>query len=289
MARVFICYRRERAGYAGRLWDRLTAEFGDEAVFMDVGAIPPGEDFVQAIGRALDDVAVLLVVIGPNWLSLRKEDGTRLIDDPSDFVRIEVATALRREIHVIPILVGGASMPSSSDLPEDLSGLARKQAVELSHAEFDASARSLYLPIRELLGGRHQQRPAGLRWLIALSVVQVALWLLLYGSVAGIAEQLMGCCFVSFPVISIALLALGWRRSVVAASAQGVVGLVLIVLALFAGLVLWERFLQFSAAILFVLSFFAVRGAQLRIHQLRRVADQRRRFRQLSQKKAGSS
>src|SRR5690242_201262 len=100
---------------------------------MDVDSIEPGADFVAAIEQALSRCEVLLVVIGPHWLAAADATGRRRIDDPRDFVRLEVALALHRGIRVIPVLVDGASEPHAHQLPADLSGLAQRQAVKVSH------------------------------------------------------------------------------------------------------------------------------------------------------------
>ncbi len=113
MARIFISYRREdSAPYAGRLHDRLVQEFGRANVFMDIDAIDPGVDFVQAIEAAVSRVDFMLCVIGPNWL-LTDPSGQPRLADPHDFVALEVASALDREIRVVPVLVGGAELPTA--------------------------------------------------------------------------------------------------------------------------------------------------------------------------------
>ena len=106
LSKIFICYRRaDSAGHAGRVHDRLEREFGRALVFMDVSTIPLGVNFASALRREVEKCDVLLAVIGPNWLDASGEDGARRLDDPSDFVRIEIATALERDIPVIPILL----------------------------------------------------------------------------------------------------------------------------------------------------------------------------------------
>lgn len=148
---IFISYRREdAAGYAGRLYDRLAGHFGAERVFMDVEGIEPGADFVEAIERAVGSCEALIVIIGDEWLSAESA-GRRRLDDPADFVRIETATALARGIRVVPVLVEGAVMPRADQLPADLAPLTRRQAVELSHKQWDASTgivwKALSVPI----------------------------------------------------------------------------------------------------------------------------------------------
>lgn len=127
---VFISYRREDSSdICGRIYDRLELLLGAKRVFKDVDNIPPGVDFREHINAALNRCTAALVVIGPKWLSSANADGQRRIDDPDDFVRIEIEGLLKRGVPVIPVLVYGATMPSSTDLPPSLAPLAYRQAV----------------------------------------------------------------------------------------------------------------------------------------------------------------
>jgi hypothetical protein len=118
---IFISYRHEDApAHAGRLYDGLEEVFGPDQVFMDVGTLEPGTNFVKKIESAVGSADALLVVIGRGWLTAKNVDGERRLDDPEDFVRLEVALALAGEAVVIPVLVGGAVMPAEEDLPPDL-------------------------------------------------------------------------------------------------------------------------------------------------------------------------
>jgi hypothetical protein len=129
---VFISYRRDDAeGHAGRLRDWLVRRFGEERVFQDVDGIEPGEDFVDKLGQKLAECHVLLAVIGRQWLAAVDAAGARRIDDPRDWVRLEIKMALERGVTVIPVLVRGAKMPSEADLPEPLAPLARRNAIEI--------------------------------------------------------------------------------------------------------------------------------------------------------------
>jgi hypothetical protein len=150
--RVFISYRRqESSGLAGRLYDRLAARFGDDQVFMDVDTIALGVDFAEVISQAVSSCEVLVAVIGPRWLTATDEDGRRRLDDPDDFVRLEIAAALERDIRVIPILVEGAQMPRRQQLPEALAGLARRNALSVRHESFRADAERLLAAVEPLL------------------------------------------------------------------------------------------------------------------------------------------
>jgi hypothetical protein len=149
--RIFISYRREdSAGYAGRLSDALEARFGAGRVFRDVDDISPGEDFVQRLDTALADCAVLLAVIGRQWATVTDSRGGRRLDDPQDYVRVEIATALQREdLRVVPVLVDGAPMPSPADLPDQLAALSRRQAVSLADGSWGDDVARLCRAIEE--------------------------------------------------------------------------------------------------------------------------------------------
>lgn len=155
MSGIFISYRREEtAAYAGRLRDRLIQEFGADQVFMDVDTIDLGVDFTEVIENAVSDVDVLLCVMGSEWASLTDESGKRRVDDPADFVRVEVASALKRNIRVIPVLVKDAKMPSANQLPPDLSALVKRNALQLGDARFHSDVDLLVQSLRRLVNKR---------------------------------------------------------------------------------------------------------------------------------------
>lgn len=134
---IFICYRREDSvGHTGRLFDHLVQHYGRERVFMDLDGIAPGEDFVEAIQSRVGACDVELVVIGPGWARAADSAGRRRLEDPADFVRLEVLAGLNRDVRVIPVLVGGAVMPGATDVPEALRAFVRRQAFELSDRSF---------------------------------------------------------------------------------------------------------------------------------------------------------
>ncbi|HKD00776.1 MAG TPA: PASTA domain-containing protein [Terriglobales bacterium] len=164
MRAIFISYRRNDAeGEAGRLFDDLVREFGDPSVFMDVSTIQAGRDFRKVIDESVATCGVVLAIIGVNWVDAKNEAGERRLDDPADFVRLETASALRRDIPVIPVLVRGAKMPSASALPDDLKELAYRNAVELTHARWNSDVQVLVKSLRQLIGGTQpppqQSRP----------------------------------------------------------------------------------------------------------------------------------
>ena len=143
-AKLFINYRRDdTAPYAGRLYDRLIAHFGEDQVFIDIDQIEPGEDFVEVINRKVGTCDIAIVAIGPHWLGATDASGKRRLDDEEDFVRMEIVAALQRNIRVIPVLVGGAQMPRKQDLPEPLAPLSRRNAIELSETRFHADVKRL--------------------------------------------------------------------------------------------------------------------------------------------------
>jgi hypothetical protein len=136
--RIFISYRRQETAYAaGWLYDRLRDHYGGGQVFKDVDSIELGDDFVEVITRAVGFCDVLLALIGDEWLTITDEQDRRRLDDPDDFVRVEIEAALARKVRVIPILVDGARMPGAKELPASLARLARRQALELNPARFD--------------------------------------------------------------------------------------------------------------------------------------------------------
>jgi hypothetical protein len=156
--KLFINYRREdTAPYAGRLYDRLTAHFGADQVFIDIDQIEPGEDFVEVINRKVGACEIAIVSIGPNWLSVTDASGKRRLDDKEDFVRMEIIAALERKVRVIPVLVGGARMPRRQDLPEVLAPLSRRNAIELSETRFHADVNRLIEAI-ERARASHEQK-----------------------------------------------------------------------------------------------------------------------------------
>jgi hypothetical protein len=149
-AKVFISYRRaDSAGYSGRVMDRLDRELGRDLVFMDVDAIPLGTNFSKVLHEEVAKCSVLLAVIGPNWLDARDEHGNRRLDNPNDFVRIEIGAALQRSIPVIPLLLDGAKIPKADELPEDLKELALRNGMEIRHASFQDDMNRLIRGLKE--------------------------------------------------------------------------------------------------------------------------------------------
>lgn len=186
IAGIFIGYRRDDAqGSAGRIYDRLTDHYGKGRVFRDVDTIRTGVDFVQRVQEAIDASDVTLVVMGPDWTSLTDADGKRRLDDPGDYVRLEVEMAMAQPDHVVmPVLVDGAPMPSPGELPESIRPMAFLQTAEIRIARFDDDVDHL---IGEIGG-----RPRVAKWLkshplpsLAVTGGLVAAAILVVGTLIG--------------------------------------------------------------------------------------------------------
>jgi uncharacterized membrane protein YhaH (DUF805 family) len=151
--RIFINYRREiNAAAAGRLYDRLDQHFDHERLFMDVDGIEPGVDFVKELDDQVARCSAFIAVIGPGWTDLKNAEGQRRLDQPNDYVRIEIELALKRDIRVIPVLVDGARMPTAKELPASLELLSRRNAVTLSHHRFGSEVDELAQALQRALG-----------------------------------------------------------------------------------------------------------------------------------------
>ncbi len=131
MLKLFISYRRaDTRKDAGRLYDRLSRAFGRDNVFKDVDDIPFGMDFRQVLSDAVAQCDVVLVLMGQHWIDITNQDGIRRLENPNDFVRIEVESALaRKDCMVVPVLLDGAKMPTANQLPESLRPLAFRHAL----------------------------------------------------------------------------------------------------------------------------------------------------------------
>jgi hypothetical protein len=166
MQRIAISYRRsDSTAIAGRIADRLVATYGRPAVFIDVDSVPLGTDFRKRIQEVWTEIAVLLVVIGPSWLGIEQGAADGRIRKRDDPVRIEVETALKREIAVIPVLVDGASMPSAGHLPKSLRAFADRNAAEVDggrdfHVHMDRLIQAIDAIVGRDAGGPHPRSPA---------------------------------------------------------------------------------------------------------------------------------
>lgn len=151
-SKIFISYRREDSqAITGRLFDRLEGAFGESVPFMDVDGIPLGSDFRSILSDRLSSCNVAIVVIGPRWEGTTPQ-GKRRIEQANDYVRIEIATALKRGIPVIPVLVEGGEIPPPESIPEDVRDLAYRQGIVVdSGVDFRVHAERLIRAIRGML------------------------------------------------------------------------------------------------------------------------------------------
>lgn len=173
--KIFINYRRDNSiATAGRLHDRLLKAFGRTRLFMDVDNIPAGVDFVEYLSDQVAACDVFLAVIDPQWISAKDHQGRRRLDNPDDFVAIEIAAALARDIRVIPVLIDGARLPGSEELPETLRPLLRRNALELRNTQFGRDADVLVDKIRDAL---KVTKVASRRWLVFAAAAGAALLL----------------------------------------------------------------------------------------------------------------
>jgi glycerophosphoryl diester phosphodiesterase len=158
--RIFISYRRQDSAYpAGWLYDRLAERFGPDQIFKDVDSIELGDDFVETITNAVGSCDILLALIGQEWLDIAGSDGSRRLDDPDDFVRLEIEAALDRKVLLIPILVEGALMPAADQLPPSIAPMVRRQALELSPTRFRADTERLLDVMERTLVDIHDEQP----------------------------------------------------------------------------------------------------------------------------------
>jgi hypothetical protein len=150
---IYLSYRRsESAAYAGRLFEHLSRHFGRGSVFMDVrGGIRRGQQFARVIDSALNACDAVLVVIGKDWANCSGKDGCRRLEDPQDWVRLEVGTALRRDVLVVPVLVEGARLPDPASLPEELQALCGRNACELSDLRWSFDVRELVKDLEQVV------------------------------------------------------------------------------------------------------------------------------------------
>jgi eukaryotic-like serine/threonine-protein kinase len=192
---IFISYRRNDSPDAtGRIYDRLVSEFGKAEVFKDVDSIPLGQDFRGHLNGIVSDCGVMLAIIGPRWTDASTKTGQRRLEDPDDFVRIELEAALARDIPVVPVLVAHAPIPLASELPASLASMAFRQSIEVRpDPDFHNDATRLVTALRTILDpmGAAQQSAAAitphaaatgahrgrLGWIVAAMAILVAVLL----------------------------------------------------------------------------------------------------------------
>lgn len=158
--KIFISYRREdTSGESGRLKDNLEQIFGKENIFYDVETLEAGLNFDQSIAKALSESKVLLAMIGPHWMKVTDSKGIKRLQKPEDWVRKEIAEALKRNLRVIPVLVNGADMPDPEELPEDLIELTLKHAQELTSSRWNYDVGILSKVLEKLITKNPESNP----------------------------------------------------------------------------------------------------------------------------------
>ena len=209
--RIFISYRRsDSAGYAGRLYDFLKSYFGAERIFFDVDTIRPGVNFEQNITSELDRSDAMLVMIGNQWLDSRDPQGNRRLDEPHDYVRYEIETALGKNIEIIPILVQGTPMPSASLLPGSISDLSMRNAVRLNDDHWNSDCRFLAEILKNTLDVSRSLKEQTIRRyrmiVFALFVLVALLAVLNYAlSLPDLANQVLATTLALLVIINVVL------------------------------------------------------------------------------------
>ena len=204
---IFISYRRDdSAGYTRAIYDQLAERFTEKRIFMDVDAIEPGLPFDEVINQAVSRCEILLAMIGKRWMEQQPGVGAGpRINDEKDFVRLEIAAALSRNVRVIPVLLDGAGMPTEESLPEPLRALARRKAIEISNTRFKSDVERLIEVVSKVLGEadapRNPQVPRSRRSMLY--------WLL--GGFAAVAV---------FPVVRFVIPRMSGEMSLLADSVQ---------------------------------------------------------------------
>lgn len=193
--RIFINYRRDDSiATAGRLHDKLARAFGRKSIFMDIDHIPAGVDFVRYLRDQVQACDVILALIGPHWLDARDGAGLRRIDNPDDFVVLEIASALSRDVRVIPVLLDGARMPAKDLLPPALEALTYRNAVELRNSQFGRDSDVLIERIRE--ASPASWASPRIRWsaaaLAMAAAMLVAVWAYSHFSIASMSPAGLG-------------------------------------------------------------------------------------------------
>ncbi len=153
--KIFISYgRSDSRDISGRICDRLRSALGESSVFMDVDDLPLGRHFPDYLRQEVENCHAFLAVIGDSWLTATDEDGKRRLDDPDDFVRIEIESALKRPIPLIPVLVGEKPMPAIKDLRAELRELSFRNGFELRSKKFNADMGELLERLRKVVDTR---------------------------------------------------------------------------------------------------------------------------------------
>ena len=148
---IFISYRRnDEPGYTGRLFERLKQVYGADRLFLDVEGIEPGADAFEVVIRRIAESKALLVIIGSRWLEIDRR-GVRRIDNANDYVRVELDEALKKQMLIIPILIQNAKMPTEEELPKTLRRLASRNAIRITHDQFQSDSERLISALRQVV------------------------------------------------------------------------------------------------------------------------------------------
>lgn len=196
---AFISYRRaDTKSLTHSLYKDLCREFSEQQIFMDVDDIQPGTDFAAEINRKLKNTDAMIVMIGPQWISLENKDGQRRLFEPNDFVRIEIEQALKKRLRVFPVLVDNAIMPSAHELPESIKSLSRLHALSLNSKDFNYQQHQIQQIIKSLapvLDPKNQRQsvlPLPKKKTFLQKVIRVFLWTgIILGSIIGLLTWLM--------------------------------------------------------------------------------------------------
>lgn len=174
--KIFISYRRsDSAGYAGRLYEYLKNYFGNHWIFFDVDTIEIGSRFAEKIKGELENSDAVLVLIGNQWVEIKDANGKRRLDDPEDFVRLEIETTLSRKVPVVPVLLQGARMPPGNALPGTIRHLSDHQAITLNDENWNSDIKNLTRRLKTVLGITRTRREEKMRrlrqWIFVLAIV----------------------------------------------------------------------------------------------------------------------
>jgi TIR domain len=184
--KIFVSYRRtDSAGWTGRLVDALARRFGRNNVFLDLHAVEPGDDFIAKITQTLQKVDYTLVIVGPAWLTVADQAGNRRLDAADDIVRLEISLALQSASRVIPVLVGGATMPTQATLPDGIKALATRNAVEVTDRGWSQDAHQLVAG----LAGKFWWRRLSLTAVAFIEIIFIALWIYQQNLEVGIRQN----------------------------------------------------------------------------------------------------
>lgn len=202
---IFISYRKEDSKWNTQLlYDRLSHYFPRKVIFKDFNTIKAGEDYRKVISEALKKCQVLLVIIGKSWVNSQDENGRQRLQNSEDLLRIEIETALSRNIRVIPILFDNITMPSQSLIPESLWPLLVKQSISVSETNFDYDIRHL----AEAIKNKHIYDDSGKPFLSKILRYRILLMIVICTLLVALTTGIFGIHSLRFQYIVIAALSL---------------------------------------------------------------------------------